>query len=515
VQVSTLAAMRVLTARSPAAGDELCAPETLDKIVASLDHPTPAVVVAGCAALRALATEGDVDRHASAIVASGALLPLSQLLHVHDHDVKEAATRCLAALAASGPERAERLVLGPAGGDGSREAESLLEALCVNAAAENAPLTLRVAIARFFEAACAHGEAIVQRVVETDAPATMARLARVATGRGLAAGDATVRARASAFACLAQMAKHADDLAAVVADTGVIRDATAGLMEVGDEGGAARTEASEASAEATREAAAALLREVASKTPELAERVAMDGGVAALVRCLELERGRKRAILATQTLGYVADFKPSLAAAATATDGGRCLVDALEVSADSDASIAAAWALGCVARHGKESAAPLAKCGAIKALMDCYASVEARDVPALRERAKAALKHIVKNCGSLRLLDPLVAPETPGVILRHVLAEFADKLRGDVELRRAFVTSGGLMRLQAVLKANDARAAKAAKAREARTLGAAAETDDQENDDELEPILDARAVRDAKKINANFPADVVSYYLYC
>ena len=194
---------------------------------------------------------------------------------------------------------------------------------------------------------------------------------------------------------------------------------------------------------------------------------------------------------------------------------GQCSWSALEVSADSDASIAAAWALGCVARHGKETAAPLAKCGAIKALMDCYASVEARDT-SRRELAKAVLSGLVKNCGSLRLLDPLVAPETPGVILRHVLAEFADKLRGDVELRRAFVTSGGLMRLQAVLKANDARAAKAAKAREgAPLLPPRAETDDQENDDELEPILDARAVRDAKKINANFPADVVSYYLYC
>ena len=123
MQVSTLAAMRVLTARSPAAGDELCAPETLDKIVASLDHPTPAVVVAGCAALRALATEGDVDRHASAIVASGALLPLSQLLHVHDHDVKEAATRCLAALAASG-QSAPSASASPRWSDGSREAES-------------------------------------------------------------------------------------------------------------------------------------------------------------------------------------------------------------------------------------------------------------------------------------------------------------------------------------------------------------------------------------------------------
>ena len=30
-----------------------------------------------------------------------------------------------------------------------------------------------------------------------------------------------------------------------------------------------------------------------------------------------------------------------------------------------------------------------------------------------------------------------------------------------------------------------------------------------------EPLLDERAVRDAKRINGVFPADVVSYYLYC
>ena len=105
----------------------------------------------------------------------------------------------------------------------------MLEALCVNAAAEDAPLTLRVAIARFFEAACARsaGDHAARRR-DGRSPRRWLGWRGSATGRGLAAGDATVRARASAFACLAQMAKHADDLAAVVADTGVIRDATAG-----------------------------------------------------------------------------------------------------------------------------------------------------------------------------------------------------------------------------------------------------------------------------------------------
>ena len=32
---------------------------------------------------------------------------------------------------------------------------------------------------------------------------------------------------------------------------------------------------------------------------------------------------------------------------------------------------------------------------------------------------------------------------------------------------------------------------------------------------EVRPLLDERGLRDAKKINAVFPPDVVSYYLYC
>ena len=55
--------------------------------------------------------------------------------------------------------------------------------------------------------------------------------------------------------------------------------------------------------------------------------------------------------------------------------------------------------MGCVARHGKESAGPLAKAGAMKVLLAEYANPVVTD--ALKERCKASLKLLIKNCGDL------------------------------------------------------------------------------------------------------------------
>jgi len=104
----------------------------------------------------------------------------------------------------------------------------------------------------------------------------LARDAADALGGGV--GTHGPKARAVAFACLAQMARHADDLALAVVDSGAVPDALAALLD-GDNA-------------PVREAAAAMLREIASKTPELAEAVATDGGVAALVQNLGLEQGK-------------------------------------------------------------------------------------------------------------------------------------------------------------------------------------------------------------------------------
>ena len=143
----------------------------------------------------------------------------------------------------------------------------------------------------------------------------------------------------------------------------------------------------------------------------------------------------------------------------------------------------------------------------MKALMDNYTNPAASD--ALRERSKASLKGLIKNCGDLSLIEPLVSEETPPVILRHVLCEFGAKLGADVAAKRSFVTSGGLMRLQGVLKSHDKGVEDAVKAIEnAKKAGEAPPPPH-------EGLLDDRALKDAKSINSNFPPEVVSYYLYC
>jgi hypothetical protein len=313
-----------------------------------------------------------------------------------------------------------------------------------------------------------------------------------------------VRARATAFAAAAEMARHADALALAVRDAGVLREALVGCCECSD--------AFPVEAAATREAATALLRALASKTPELATSLIEAGAAASLTDSLAMEKGGKRAALAAQTLGFLADYKPSTALSVCGVDGGRALVRCLESAETGDVAAAAAWALGCIARHGTPTASVLAKNGAIGALLRCYAGVQADRHLTLREKAKASLKSLIRKCGGLETIDALVSAETPGPILRHVLSEFAERLGKDVAAKRAFVTSGGLMRLQGVLRAHEKDVAAAAKGDIA---GGAAVATSSAAIGEARPLLDERGLRDAKKINSVFPPDVVSYYLYC
>ena len=478
-----MSAMKTLTSNTERSGDELTAPETLLKVVSSLSHDNRRVIMSGTSTLQSMATKK--ESHAASIVESGALVPLRALLESFDVDVKEGAVKAMTAIAAAGENHMQALL-----------DDATLESLVVNLNAGDSPITLRTAIARFFDVCCAYGAAPATRVMDGGSTAGVAQLARDAASALPTAGEvaASPRARAVAFACLAQMSRHADDLAARVVESGAITDAVAALIDPANPG--------------VREAAAAMAREIASKTADLAERVAADGGVAALVQNLQLERGERRAMLSSQTLGYIADFRPSFAVACVAVDQGKCLVDTLDTAADDDVAVAAAWAMGCAARHGKESAGPLARSGAMKTLLENYVNVVATD--ALRDRAKASLKGLIRNCGDLSLIEPLVSDETPPVILRHVLSEFGgSKLSADVAAKRSFVTSGGLMRLQGVLKAHDKGVEDAAKAVEhAKKAG-------EPPPPPHEGLLDDRALKDAKSINSNFPPEVVSYYLYC
>ena len=536
IQTSALAAMRALASRVDRAGDVLATPETLGKIVSSLSHADPAVVVAGCGVARALASKREA--HVRALFDAGALPPLRRALDALNPEILEAAAKCAVAVAQASPWAAERLLDAPPAraarapadedeaptdaneendtrktsstrestpeGRAANKPATLLECLCSASANAKTSLSTRATIARLFEACAAHGEALASRVVrDADCAGAVTRLARDA-GLALAAGAGAARARATAFAAAAEMARHADALALAVRDAGVLREALVGCCECSD--------AFPVEAAATREAATALLRALASKTPELATSLIEAGAAASLTDSLAMEKGGKRAALAAQTLGFLADYKPSTALSVCGVDGGRALVRCLESAETGDVAAAAAWALGCIARHGTPTASVLAKNGAIGALLRCYAGVQADRHLTLREKAKASLKSLIRKCGGLETIDALVSAETPGPILRHVLSEFAERLGKDVAAKRAFVTSGGLMRLQGVLRAHEKDVAAAAKGDVA---GGAAVATSSAVIGEARPLLDERGLRDAKKINSVFPPDVVSYYLYC
>ena len=536
IQTSALAAMRALASRVDRAGDVLATPETLGKIVSSLSHADPAVVVAGCGVARALASKREA--HVRALFDAGALPPLRRALDALNPEILEAAAKCAVAVAQASPWAAERLLDAPPAraarapadedeaptdaneendtretsstrestpeGRAANKPATLLECLCSASANAKTSLSTRATIARLFEACAAHGEALASRVVrDADCAGAVTRLARDA-GLALAAGAGVARARATAFAAAAEMARHADALALAVRDAGVLREALVGCCECSD--------AFPVEAAATREAATALLRALASKTPELATSLIEAGAAASLTDSLAMEKGGKRAALAAQTLGFLADYKPSTALSVCGVDGGRALVRCLESAETGDVAAAAAWALGCIARHGTPTASVLAKNGAIGALLRCYAGVQADRHLTLREKAKASLKSLIRKCGGLETIDALVSAETPGPILRHVLSEFAERLGKDVAAKRAFVTSGGLMRLQGVLRAHEKDVAAAAKGDIA---GGAAVATSSAAIGEARPLLDERGLRDAKKINSVFPPDVVSYYLYC
>lgn len=93
---------------------------------------------------------------------------------------------------------------------------------------------------------------------------------------------------------------------------------------------------------------------------------------------------------------------------------------------------------------------------------------------------KATLKVLLAQCDAQELLEPLIANSTPFPVLKMVLREALKGLKIQPPLRKSFVTSGALQRLQAIALQSD-----------------------------LPPKLD-EVIRE---INAQFPQDVVLYYM--
>jgi hypothetical protein len=68
----------------------------------------------------------------------------------------------------------------------------------------------------------------------------------------------------------------------------------------------------------------------------------------------------------------------------------------------------------------------------------------------MKTRTQRAIKCVLEKTLQLEALEPLLQTSTPLSILKYVVTQFSKILPHDVGARRAFVTCGGLQRIQEI-----------------------------------------------------------------
>jgi len=199
--------------------------------------------------------------------------------------------------------------------------------------------------------------------------------------------------------------------------------------------------------ELVRKAACGLIREIVKHSPELAQLIVEAGGLGVLVNAVIRNRGDSK-LPGIMALGYISGHTPALALSVVYSKGTDALAVALSETGDGHVGAAAAWALGHTARHSAEHAKYVSTCGILPRILEIYMTPESTDE--MKEKAKQALKMILLRTDDLENVEPLLSTAPPN-ILKYVVAQYSKVLPRDPAARRAFVTSGGLRKLQELL----------------------------------------------------------------
>ena len=155
--------------------------------------------------------------------------------------------------------------------------------------------------------------------------------------------------------------------------------------------------------------------------------------------------------------------------------------------------------MGQIGRHSPDHAKTLADRGVLPKLLSIFinASGDQKDINIgadLKVKTKRALKCILEKTLLIEALEPLLQSSTPTSILKYVVGQFAKILPHNISVRRGFVVSGCLQRLQEVSK----------------SLGSkVGEIDDNEDGETLVGTVMGEYVR---IINECYPEEIVRYY---
>ncbi|KAJ3320673.1 Sperm-associated antigen 6 [Boothiomyces sp. JEL0866] len=384
--------------------------DILPQLVFSLSEQNRFYKKAAAFVLRAVAKHS--AELSQAVVDSGALTALVSCLEEFDPGVKESASWALGYIARHNGDLSQAVV----------DAGAIpLLVLCV----QEPELSLRRIAASALSDVSKHSPELAQSVVDANTISFIAPL--------LSNPDAKLRRQVCS--ALSQIAKHTIDLAETVVDGDIFPNVLTCLKDDDSY---------------VRKNAATLICEIAKHTPELAQLIVNSGGVAAVVDYVNESSGSAR-LPGVMTLGYIAAFSETLALSVIVAKGVPPLSKALEVESEEHIKAACAWALGQIGRHSPDHAKTLADNSVLPKLLNVLSLTtdDTEEAGAdLKTKTKRAIKCVLEKTLQMEALEPLLQTSTPAAILKYVVAQFAKILPHDVVARRAFVTCGGLQRVQ-------------------------------------------------------------------
>ena len=121
----------------------------------------------------------------------------------------------------------------------------------------------------------------------------------------------------------------------------------------------------------------------------------------------------------------------------------------------------------------------------------------------MHAKVRVALETCITLCPEAAALEPLLVTTSGVEILATVTKRLAQLLRESVDSKKTFITSGGLMRLQAIARQYEGQAAEA-------SCGDVLVEED--GSCVRESSLVAMMMQDVRTINASFPEAIVQYY---
>jgi len=208
-------------------------------------------------------------------------------------------------------------------------------------------------------------------------------------------------------------------------------------------------------------------------------------------------------------LGYIAAFSDTLALAIIVHQGILPLKDSLINENEDYIRAAAAWSLGQIGRHTPDHSKALAQADIFSKLINVYKdSSSSQD---LKNKSQRALKAVLQKCTHLIALQPLLinydTNDLNCKILKYIIQQFAKVLPNDNNIRKSFVQSGALQKIQELKYLYEQNSNK-------QVSGSGPNDENQDKDivDNQENVNYSDILQYIGTVNSCFPPELVQYY---